>query len=87
MTGLRGKTNFKLSRIFLADEPRVESPRKITIEEPVKPIVSHTRDQVLRLTHEAVVILYNQNEGFSDRTKIDRTIPESFFQDQEQGSE
>ena len=76
-------------RLFsrLVDEPRVESPRKVPVEESIKPVVSHTRDQVLQLSHDALTILFNQNETFADRTRINRTIPESFFQRLEQESD
>ncbi|CAF4257601.1 unnamed protein product, partial [Rotaria sordida] len=39
------------------DEPRIESPRKIIIEE-----------QVIELCHEALKILFDQNKDFSNRS-------------------
>ena len=71
--------------ICLADEPRVESPRKLIIEEPIKPIVSHNREQVIQLCHQAIRILYNQNTDFADRATINRTIPESYFIENQSG--
>lgn len=58
---------------------------KLIIERPIKPVVTHTHEQVIRLCHEALDILYNQNEDFSVRSSINRTIPESYFNYQQQG--
>jgi len=51
----------------------------LVFEEPIKPVVSHTREQVIQLCHEALTILYNQNNDFSNRSIINRTIPDSYF--------
>ncbi len=73
--------------IILADEPRIESPRKPVVEEPINPVVSHTREQVIQLCHEALTILYNQNADFSNRLTINRTIPDSYFNTNQEGIE
>jgi len=58
----------------------------LVVEEPIKPVVSHTREQVIDLCHKAITILYNQNTDFSNRSAINQTIPESYFNsDQEEG--
>ncbi|CAF0959170.1 unnamed protein product [Rotaria sordida] len=56
-------------------------------EVPIKPVVSHTREQVIQLCHEAISILYNQNNDFSDRSTINRTIPDSYFNYEQQDSD
>ena len=70
--------------IFLADETSVDSPRR-SIVEPLKPVVSHTREQVLQLSHDALNTLYNQNTDFSTRSTINRTIPDSYFNTDQEG--
>jgi hypothetical protein len=58
----------------------------LVVEEPIKPVVSHTREQVIDLCHKAITILYNQNTDFSNRSAINQIIPESYFNsDQEEG--
>lgn len=69
------------------DDPRIESPRKVINEESIKPVVSHTREQVIHLCHEAIRILYNQNTDFSNRSTINRTIPDSYFNSNQEGNE
>jgi hypothetical protein len=75
-----------LFSIISVDEPRIESPRKPVIEEPIKPVVAHTREQVIQLCHEAIRILYNQNTDFSDRSAINRTIPDFYFNSNQEGN-
>ena len=70
---------------FLADEPRVESPRKIIIEEVVKPFVPHTHEQVIQLSHQAIRILFDQNSDFSNLSTIQCQIPNSYFTYDQQG--
>ncbi|CAF3704350.1 unnamed protein product [Rotaria sp. Silwood1] len=65
----------------------IEESTKTINEEPIKPIVSHTREQVIQLCHEALIILYNQNNDFSDRLTINRTIPDSYFNYEQQDSD
>lgn len=72
--------------MILVDEPRIESPRKSTIEESIKPVVSHTREQVIHLCHEAITILYNQNTDFSNRSTINQTIPDYYFNLNQEGN-
>ena len=72
-------------RTVSADGAQLESPRKSPVDEPEKLIVSHTREQVVQLCHNAVRILFDQNEDFSDRAKIDRTISQSYFDARESG--
>ena len=71
--------------LILADGSADERPKEPVIEEPLKPVVSHTREQVLRLSHEALNILYNQNTDFSSRPSINRTIPDSYFSTDQEG--
>ena len=47
--------------------------------EPIKPFVSHSQDEVLELCRHALKILNEQNNDFSERTKINRTIPQEYF--------
>ncbi|CAF4813601.1 unnamed protein product, partial [Rotaria sp. Silwood1] len=61
------------------DEPRIESPRKIFIEEQVKLFVPHSREQVIQLCHESLRILFDQNTDFSNRSTIKCQIPNSYF--------
>ncbi|CAF1165406.1 unnamed protein product [Rotaria sordida] len=70
-----------------SDEPRIESPRKIIIEEQVKLLVPHTREQVIELCHEALKILFDQNKDFSNRSAIKCQIPNSYFKYDEQDSD
>ncbi|CAF0724995.1 unnamed protein product [Didymodactylos carnosus] len=63
-----------------ADEPRIESPRKLIIEEQIKPVVPHTFENVNEICQRATTILFQQNKDFSDRTRINRTIPNDYFQ-------
>ncbi|CAF4952303.1 unnamed protein product [Rotaria sp. Silwood1] len=65
----------------------IEESTKTINEEPIKPVVSHTREQVIQLCHEALIILYNQNNDFSDRLTINRTIPDSYFNYEQQDSD
>ncbi|CAF0725174.1 unnamed protein product [Adineta steineri] len=69
------------------NEPRVESPRKIVIEEPVKLFVPHTREQVTQLCHQAIDILFDQNKDFSDRLTIKSKIPNDYFTYDQQDSD
>ncbi|CAF2731180.1 unnamed protein product, partial [Rotaria sp. Silwood2] len=69
------------------DEPRIESPRKIVIEEQVKSFVPHTREQVIELCHEALRILFDQNTDFSNRSAIKCQIPNSYFTYDQQDSD
>ncbi len=63
----------------------MESPRKPIIEEPVKPLVPHTREQVIQLCDQAIKILLDQNTDFSNRSTIQCKIPDSYFTDNQQG--
>jgi hypothetical protein len=71
--------------IILADERRVESPRKLVIEEPIKPFVPHTFEQVTQLSRDALKILFDQNTDFSNRENIRAKIPNSYFTSNQQG--
>ena len=62
-----------------ADEPLVPSPRKITVEEPVKLLVPHSSEEVTTFCQRAFEILFDQNQDFIDRTAIRSEIPEEFF--------
>ncbi|CAF1521120.1 unnamed protein product [Rotaria magnacalcarata] len=62
-----------------SDERRVESPRKIVIEEQVKSFVPHTCEQVTQLCHEAIRILIDQNTDFTNRSAIKCQVPNSYF--------
>ncbi len=55
------------------------------IEEPVKPLVPHTREQVIQLTDQAIQILFHQNTDFSNRSTIKCKIPNSYFTYDQQG--
>ncbi len=63
----------------------MESPRKPVIEEPIKPLVPHTREQVVHLSHQAIRILLDQNTDFSNRSAIRYQIPSSYFTSDQQG--
>ncbi len=76
--------NFYILKI-LADEPRVESPRKLFIEEPIKPFVPHTSEEVIQLCHQAIELLFDQNTDFSNRLTIKCKIPNSYFTYGQQG--
>ncbi|CAF4302830.1 unnamed protein product, partial [Rotaria sp. Silwood2] len=65
----------------------IEEPTKPVSETPIKSVVSHTREQVIQLCHEALIILYNQNNDFSNRSTIKRTIPDSYFNYEQQDSD
>jgi hypothetical protein len=41
---------------------------------------------VIQLCHQAITILYNQNTDFSDRSTINRTIPDSYFNSNQEGN-
>ncbi|UJR14698.1 hypothetical protein I4U23_001691 [Adineta vaga] len=69
------------------NEARIESPRKIVIEEPVKIYVPHTRDQVIHLCHQAVEILFDQNTDFSNRETIQCYIPVEYLTSDQQDSD
>ncbi len=72
--------------IILADERRIESPRKSVIEEPVQLFVPHTREQVIQLSDQAIKILFDQNADFSNRSTIKCKIPNSYFTYDQQGT-
>ncbi|CAF3754296.1 unnamed protein product [Rotaria socialis] len=59
--------------------PEIEHPIRPVNEGPIQPVVSHTREQVIKLCHEAITILYNQNNDFSNRSLINQTIPDSYY--------
>ncbi|CAF0746161.1 unnamed protein product [Adineta ricciae] len=69
------------------NEPRIESPRKIVVEEPVQIYVPHTREQVIDLCHKAMEILYDQNTDFSDREAIQCYIPVEYLTSGQQDSD
>ncbi|CAF3413038.1 unnamed protein product, partial [Rotaria socialis] len=70
-----------------SDERRVESPRKIVIEEQVKSFVPHTCEQVTQLCHEAIRILIDQNTDFTNRSAIKCQVPNSYFAYDQQDSD
>ncbi|CAF0776016.1 unnamed protein product, partial [Didymodactylos carnosus] len=70
-----------------ADEPRIESPRKPAVEEQIKPVVPHTLEDVNDICKRAMTILFQQNRDFSDPSKINKTIPDDYFQISEQVDE
>ena len=63
----------------------MESPRKVVIEEPVKLLIPHTREQVIPLCDQAIKILFDQNTDFSERATIQCQIPNSYFTSNQQG--
>lgn len=57
----------------------MESPRKINIEEPIKPLVPHTREQVTELCDRALDLILDETDDFTDRSTFQLTVPERFF--------
>ncbi|CAF1641715.1 unnamed protein product, partial [Adineta ricciae] len=69
------------------DEPPISPSPRVSIEEPIKPVVSHTREEVTQLCHQALMVLYEQNSDFSDRSTINRTVPDSYFESNQSGTD
>ncbi|UJR32051.1 hypothetical protein I4U23_019518 [Adineta vaga] len=70
-----------------ADELSTGPSPRVVVEEPIKPVVPHTREEVTHLCHEALTILYNQNTDFSDKSNINRRVPESYYNINQSGNE
>lgn len=51
----------------------------------MKLYVPHTAEQVTKLCHEALKILFDQNTDFSNRTAINCRIPTSYYEFEQQG--